>query len=167
MSFNIRKAVEGEEKIALKISDAGRAIMQKRNNPQWDTGYPFEDMLIEDIEKERLYFVFEEDPSSVVGMAVFQKEKDEDYEDEKFWKYDCPYLSIHRLVSLKKGAGRFLIEEGMKIAEDLKRSVRIDTHPKNIAMQSLIKSLGFEERGSFAQPFYIDGADAIAFEIKR
>jgi ribosomal protein S18 acetylase RimI-like enzyme len=141
--------------------------MQDRDNPQWDTGYPQLALLIEDIKHSRLYFAYDEvDPLNIIGMAVFQKEKDSEYEKENFWKLDGDYICIHRLVSIKKGLGKFILSEGLKLAKKEGKFVRIDTHPKNIPMQSLIRSFGFTVCGSFYQAEYIDGVDAIAFEIR-
>jgi RimJ/RimL family protein N-acetyltransferase len=70
------------------------------------------------------------------------------------------------LVSLYKGIGRFIISEGLALAKSENKCVRIDTHPKNISMQGLIKSFDFIVRGSFYQAEYIDGAYALAFELK-
>lgn len=165
--LKIRNAVAGEEQLASTIGDKGRTIMQSRSNPQWDTGYPQIEVLIEDIELKRLYFAFDDfNPDDIIGMAVFQKQKDEGYEKETFWKLNDDYLCIHRLVSLKKSVGRFIISEGLKIAKKENKVVRIDTHPKNLPMQSLISSFGFVKCGSFYQPEYIDGLYALAFELR-
>jgi GNAT superfamily N-acetyltransferase len=165
--FKIRLAVTGEEDKATKIGDKGRSLMQNIGNPQWDTGYPQLERLIEDIELSRLYFAYDdEEPFNIIGMAVFQKEKDTEYEAENFWKLNDDYISIHRLVSLKKGIGKFIISEGMKLAKEEGKLVRIDTHPKNFPMLSLIRSFGFSSCGNFYQAEYIDGVDAIAFEIR-
>ena len=165
--FKIRLAVKGDEERAAKIGNQGRVIMQNIGNPQWDTGYPQLERLIEDIELSRLYFAYDdEEPLNILGMAVFQKEKDTEYEKENFWKLNDNYISIHRLVSLKKGIGKFIISEGLQLAKEEGKVVRIDTHPKNIPMLSLISFFGFCSCGSFYQAEYIDGVDAIAFEIR-
>lgn len=165
--YKIRLAHAGEEELAVKIGDKGRIIMQDRDNPQWDTGYPQIDLLVEDIKLGRLYFAYDDsNPSEIIGMAVFQKEKDREYEMETFWKLVDEYICIHRLVSLKKGIGKFIIAEGLKLAKEEGKVVRIDTHPKNKPMQSLIRSFGFKECGSFYQAEYIDGLYAIAFELR-
>lgn len=163
--YKLRLAVTGEEEKAAKIGDKGRAIMQGKDNPQWDTGYPELDLLTYDIKLSRLYFAYDDvDPLNILGMAVFQKEKDKEYEQENFWLLKNDYISIHRLVSLKKGIGRFIITEGLNLAKEESKVVRIDTHPKNIPMQALICSLGFNKCGSFYQSGYIDCLDALAYE---
>ncbi len=165
--FRLRVATESDLKTAKDIADKGRAIMNKRDNPQWDTGYPWEDLLLEDIKLNRLYFAYDNcSPSDILGMAVFQKEKDPDYEGECFWAFNEPYICIHRLVSLQKGIGKFIISEGIALAKRESKCVRIDTHPKNIHMQRLISSFDFHLRGSFYQEGYIDGAYALAYELK-
>ena len=164
--LKLRKAIEGEEKKALEIGNLGRKIMQSRSNPQWDTGYPQIDLLTEDIKIGRLYFAFDNNNSEeILGMAVFQEEKDAGYEAESFWTLKGDYISIHRLVALKNGVGRFLIKEGLKLAKSDNKIVRIDTHPKNKAMRKLIESCGFTSCGSFYQEEYIDGLYAIAYEL--
>jgi len=164
--FKLRKAIEGEAQKALEIGNIGRKIMQNRSNPQWDTGYPRIDLLIEDIKIGRLYFACDSNNLEVIlGMAVFQEEKDAGYEAEDFWVLKGDYISIHRLVALKKGVGRFLINEGLQFAKSKNKIVRIDTHPKNKTMRKLIESFGFASCGSFYQKEYIDGAYAIAYEL--
>lgn len=165
--FKIRVANKEDLQMAIVIADKGRAIMNNRSNPQWNTGYPEAALLSYDIDLSRLYFAYDEKfPKEILGMAVFQKEKDFEYEQETFWELEGDYICIHRLVSLKKGIGKFIIGEGLALAKKESKCVRIDTHPKNIPMQRLIESFGFIKKGSFYQVGYIDGAYALAFELK-
>lgn len=165
-NYRIRIANEEDLKTAVLIANKGREIMSSNSNPQWDKGYPQKDLLKFDIQLSRLYFVYDEiNYDEILGMVVFQKEKDMEYEKETFWEDTYPYISIHRLVSLKKGVGQFVFNEAIALAKRENKSLRIDTHPKNIKMQRLIDYFGFVKKGSFHQEEFIDGCDAIAYEL--
>ncbi len=95
--------------------------MSKRNNPQWDNGYPQLELIKEDIEKQRLYVSgLKENENNLLAMAVIDIEKDSLYETYSFWSKKN-YLSIHRVISMYSGLGRFMIDFGIEKSKKLNK----------------------------------------------
>ena len=141
----IRKATTADIDRCLEIYKNAREYMRQNGNPdQWGTEYPYEHLLVEDIEFGRLYVV--EQNCSVEGVFLMESGPDETYmEIEGEWLNDEPYYVIHRIASSGKAKG--VVKAAVDFALINTQNVRIDTHEKNLTMQKVLTKIGFEYCG--------------------
>jgi len=149
MKFVYRKAKTEDLNELMRIYTAAQAFMEANGNPQWGKGFPDENDVIAAV-------------FSAVGY-------DRDYDDIiGGWLSDGKYLAVHRVASAEKyrgqGAAKFIVNcAANEIAKVRKcKSVRMDTHEKNIPMRSLLTSQGFTECGIIT--LIRDDSARIAFE---
>jgi ribosomal protein S18 acetylase RimI-like enzyme len=161
MDLQIKKATYDDIDECMELADFANKLMLSRNNPQWDCGYPTAEILREDVDKNQLIIALENE--EIVGMLVIQLDKDEIYEEYDFWS-PGDYISVHRVVSKRRGLGRKLLNLSIEKAKEMGVNVRIDTHVKNLNMLALIESLGFVEVGLTKQG-YIDSTLAPTYEL--
>jgi len=161
MDYIFKKATYDDIEDCLQLAYFANQLMLKRNNPQWSMGYPTKEILTEDVDKNQLIVVLEE--NKIVAMMALVKEKDSLYEEYDFWT-PGKYISVHRVVSRRSGLGRKLLNLAIDKAKKMGANVRIDTHVKNLHMQSLIESLNFKKVGEVAQPF-TDNTLALSYEL--
>lgn len=82
------------------------------------------------------------------------------------WKYNIPYISIHRVMINKKYRGKGLGIKLFNIFFNIiyskgYRNIRIDTHKLNAPMLNIIKKMNFEYTGIVYAP---DNSERVAFE---
>ena len=144
--MNSRKATGGDLARCLEIYAIARAYMRQSGNPdQWGAAYPPRHLLEEDIAAERLYVIEETD--TVEGVFLLATGPDETYlEIEGAWLNDAPYAVIHRIASSGKVKG--VVRAAVDFALTHADNVRIDTHEKNLTMQSALTRLGFRHCGT-------------------
>lgn len=161
--MKIRKTEEKDLPQVLKIYDGARDFMRKNNNlSQWDSSYPGEESLREDMKNQVSYVL--EDDKEIIGTFAFIIGKDSyyDYIEGGSWRKDEPYGVIHRIASNGKIRGFTKICLDFCIKEI--PYLRIDTHEDNKAMQKALKSYGFKECGTI----YVRGhSPRIAFDYYK
>ena len=145
----IRLAKETDIDAILCCLEDARAFLKASGSTQWNgpLGYPNRNVYLEDI-KNKIAFVCERE-GIVCGVAVFAGIEEEYQHDKDKWinKTD-KYTTIHRIAVLDKYRGTGVAKELLGYAEEYSKnignlSIRIDTHPKNLAVQGLVKSLGY------------------------
>lgn len=138
------------DEIMLIIND-GKSSLRKDGIDQWQNGLPDRKGILENILTGES-FVYEEN-GEILAFAFLKKSYEEDYKNiENDFKNHGPFFTIHRL-SVKesakgKGFANKFFEEIIFYGKNSKmESIRIDTHPDNYKMQSLIKKFSFEKIG--------------------
>jgi len=156
--MNIRKSTMGDLPRMEEIYALARGFMRKHDNPsQWAGGYPQTELLEKDIEAGKSYVCEEE--GEIVATFYFAMEEDPTYRiiTGGRWLSEEPYGVIHRIASVKKGAGSFCINYGFERCKNL----RIDTHEDNYVMQNMLIKNGFCRCGTI---FLENGDPRIAFQ---
>ncbi len=154
----IRKTMLSDLDAVEKIYDCARAFMANSGNPtQWSGGYPSRELVEEDIEKG-ISYICESDGVPVAVFCFFEG-IDPTYLKiyEGQWLNDAPYGVVHRIASVKKGAGSKCLE----YCYEKCGNVRIDTHTDNIPMQNLLKKHGYKYCGII---YLLNGEERIAFQ---
>lgn len=153
----IRPATAADMDRILEIYEYARRFMAENGNPtQWGNGYPARQTLEEDINKERLFLVTEED--CICGVFMFVIGDDPTYADiEGSWRSDTPYGVIHRVA----GMGGGIFAAVLEYCEQQINHLRIDTHADNKPMQHVVEKAGFCRRGTI---FVEDGSPRIAYD---
>ena len=146
--MEIRKTTFDDLETVMKIYADGREIMlEGKNFHQWPEGYPFRDIIEEDIAAGVSYVCV----SDGEILAVFHLSTDPEITYEKIdgaWLNDEPYGVIHRIARAKtdkaKGSGAFCLSWCF----DLVKNIRIDTHADNIPMRKLLEKQGYKYCGT-------------------
>lgn len=158
--MEIRKAKLEDLDRILEIYDYARNFMAETGNPtQWGQGYPKKELLLEDIEKRRLYVMAED--GHIHGVFVFVIGEDPTYQiiEDGAWLSDGPYGTIHRIAGDGKVKG--LLKRCVQFCTGEIDTLRIDTHHDNKVMQSAIEKNGFRRCGII---YSVDGSPRIAYE---
>lgn len=154
----------------LQIFQIGRQTMRNSGNKnQWINGYPSLQLLSDDIDKNQLFIICDDDVNEeaiedekIHGVFAFIVGEDNTYnyiEDGK-WTNDNPYGTIHRIASdtTRKGILQSAVDFGLSKITTL----RIDTHADNKIMQNAITKCGFKKCGII---YVEDGSPRVAFQL--
>lgn len=159
--LQIRKAQLQDLDSILKVYDAARQFMRAHDNPtQWQGGYPYRDILEEDIAIGQLYVVVQSE--EICGVFAFIPGIDPTYGYiEGAWHHEGPYAAIHRVAS--NGTARGVLKACVAYCAQQCAHLRIDTHEDNYVMQQALQKLGFARCGII----YLETGDPrIAFDRK-
>lgn len=122
--------------------------MAAHGNPrQWNTTWPPESLLREDIRQRRLMAAVA--GHEIAAVFVYMQGVDIDPSYRKIengsWGRDGEYGVVHRMAASGKvtGMGAYCLNWAYAQC----RHLRVDTHGDNVVMQNLLKKLGFVQRG--------------------
>lgn len=152
----------------MQIIGDAQTYLASQNIDQWQDGYPTQELLLRDIENKESYII-KNDQTEVIGTVMFTTKGEPTYKNiEGDWLMpsDKDYGVIHRLAVREKfrktGMSRFVF---LYFENYLKSngipSMKVDTHPDNVVMQGLLKSLGFSYCGVI---YLVSGAKRLGFE---
>ena len=158
--MEIRKATMDDLEEMMGIYAHARKFMAEHGNAgQWKDGYPSAKRISQDITEGKSHVCM--DKGHIAAVFYFAKEEDPTYAviEDGAWKDPSPYAVVHRIASAEgsKGAATFSLNWAYTRAGHL----RIDTHERNIPMQSLLKKLGFVHCGTI---YLSDGRPRLGFE---
>ena len=163
--MTIRHSEKRDFNRIMEIYLLARNFMAEHGNPnQWGpTNWPPEELIHSDIQKGNSYVCLN-DEGIVVGTFYFTygEEIEPTYRNitDGTWLDNSPYGVVHRIATdgSERGVGTFCINWAFEQCGHL----RIDTHGDNIAMQHLVKKLGFVHCGTI----YVeeDNYPRLAFE---
>jgi ribosomal protein S18 acetylase RimI-like enzyme len=167
--MKIRQSTLKDVPSIMTIIDDAKAYLASQNIDQWQNGYPNEEQVKNDIEKEESYVVVN-DENQVMATSMFTLRKEPTYRVVIDGKWIIPeketYGVIHRLAIKKEyrklGLATFLFDEfHQQLKNKNIKSLKIDTHEENLGMQSLIKKLGYQYCGIIYTSY---NAKRLAFE---
>lgn len=148
MNMLIRPAAAEDLPRVLMIYANARKFMAEHGNPrQWNTSWPPERLLREDIRAGRLFVA--ESEKTIAGVFVYLQGVDIDPTYRKIengsWGSNAEYGVVHRLASSGEvpGTGAACLDWAYEHCHHL----RVDTHGDNVVMQRLLQKLGFVQRG--------------------
>ncbi len=144
--MTVRKAAVSDYNRIMEIYSYAREFMADTGNPhQWgDLGYPYPDLIKEDIEKQQLFVITEN--GEVEGVFFWALGIDPTYvEIDGEWLNDKPYGVIHRIAGSGKVKG--VLRAAVEYCLQFSDNIRIDTHVDNTVMQSALEKLGFKYCG--------------------
>lgn len=151
-----RKAEESDLEDILLITRQARNYLKKHRVDQWQDDYPAEQHFRVDLERGDLYVLTYGGRVCAFFSISSQPEKTYDsLTDGKWSEPDAPYCVLHRCAVAAEFRGSGLSREMMKKVEEITlscgvRVLRADTHKKNKAMLSLLRSVGFDFRGNIS-----------------
>ncbi len=141
----IRHAVCGDLDAVAALYEGARDFMHTHGNPtQWVNGYPSRDLLREDIAREELYVMSDEE--GIRGVFLLTGRREPTYAViHGHWHSDGPYGTIHRICGA--GGRRGTVAEAFAFARERFSCIRADTHENNLPMQRALLRCGFRLAG--------------------
>lgn len=147
-TFAVRKAEMKDLETILAIYEHARQFMREHGNPrQWNTTWPPEALLRQDIARGDLYTAV--CAEEIAAVFYFQQGEDIDptYRniESGHWLQGGIYGVVHRIASAGRhpGAASFCIRWAQQQCSHL----RMDTHGDNTVMQNFLKKNGFTQVG--------------------
>ena len=135
MNRTIRKATAQDMEAIMAVFDAARKIMADSGNTnQWKNGYPSEEIVLSDMEKDGGFVI--EDGGQIVGYFAYLPSPEPTYSKiyDGEWVYQTlPYHVIQRIASFPDAHGIF--KSIMEFSFAHESNIRIDTHKDNHIMQ--------------------------------
>jgi ribosomal protein S18 acetylase RimI-like enzyme len=150
----------------MEIIRSAQKYFKKQGIDQWQNNYPNPVSLKEDIKNENSYIIKIEDKIAATAAIIFGDDPTYDYIEDGEWLSDSNYGAIHRAAVAEEYKGQGIVSEIFnqcyKLAEAKEiSSIRIDTHPDNIAMQRAIQKEEFNYCGII---YTEDGSKRLAYE---
>lgn len=149
----------------IDIYRKAQKFMERNGNPQWGKGFPAKDDILGGILGGCIFTVIADGEVAAV-FSVVDYDRDYDEIDGK-WLTEGNYLAVHRVAVAEKfrgqGAAKYVIKAASEIAHSRgRKSLRFDTHEKNIPMLTLLTSQGFAKCGTIR--LLRDDTVRVAFE---
>ena len=159
----IRVAKPADHGRIMEIYEIAKAFMRKNgNHTQWQNGYPFPDLVMEDINNGDMYVVCDGDGQVCACFGIFEGDDPTYGYIEGSWGDDTPYAAIHRVAS--DGTVKGIFRQAFEYASGRYSHLRIDTHEDNITMQKAVTACCFVYRGII---YVEDGTPRRAYEWVR
>lgn len=160
-TLTMRRATPAEVERVLEILDDGKRSIARFGIEQWQHGYPDRAAIERDLAHDACW-VAQDASGMLLGTLALRFDNDPEYSAPDIaWLTpnaapdDTPtYAAIHRCATaadaLKRGVMAFMFTEAESIARDAGRlSLRVDTHPGNVAMRTFLARQGYQELNSF------------------
>jgi len=147
MIFRLAKEADFPE--IMEMIREAQAALRRDQVPQWQNGYPTEEIIREDIRKGENYVC--EENGRLVGTMVLSFAGESTYQtiyDGQWMTEGESYGVIHRLAVSEQrkrmGVAKFMLVQAFQKCQKRKvKSLRIDTHEKNRAMRSWLEKNQF------------------------
>ncbi len=164
--MNFRKAENRDIPEIIKIINAAQNYLRKEGIDQWQNNYPNSETIREDIRQNNSYLIQQGKHIIATAAVIFAKDSTYDYIEAGEWIADGKYGVIHRAAVKEEYKGQGIMAEIFKNTYKLARSenaesIRIDTHPENLAMQQAIEKESFKYCGII---YISDGSERLAYE---
>ena len=156
----IRLATFDDIPAIMTVIDAARELMHASGNMnQWINGYPSEDVIHADIDRDGGFVVT--DDERIVAYFAFLPAPEPTYTKiyEGAWLNDEPYYVIHRLASWPNVHG--IWDSVLAWAFERTTTLRVDTHRDNHIMQHNIIKHGFTYCGII---YLLSGDERLAYQ---
>lgn len=160
-----KQAMQTDFDTLMTILQDGRAQLAEAGINQWQGDYPNVDQVKADIAAGNAY-LFNDDTHETVGTVTAQPAPDDVYDSmDGTWLINTDaYLTIHRLAIHSDHAGNGYATKLFTQAIDHiisdhpeVKSLRVDTHVDNLAMQRIITTkMGFEKVGTLTGIYHPD-----------
>lgn len=151
--LSFRPAKEADMGDILRIVGDARASLKKHGVDQWQGPYPDEKAFLFDMDRGECFLLLHgEEIAGFFTLSIREEKCYEEITDGK-WTADLPYCVLHRAAVAAGYRGSGMAEHMMKCVEEQarrfgRRSIRVDTHRKNKAMQRLLRESGYRYRGN-------------------
>ncbi len=152
IKYEYRLAKKSDIDQVMEVIEDGRETLRLQGNGQWQDGYPNTDDLINDINNNSLYVIYNSE--RIVGvLALIVGDPEYPYLETGEWLSNQEFLVMHRCAIKKQyqhiGLGHFLFQVFEEVGQTMSlHSLRIDTHEFNYPMRHLLESSKFTYCGT-------------------
>ena len=155
----IRPARREDLPTIMSVFKGARAFMHRSGNPlQWVSGYPSDQIILEDIAKGN--FFVEETEGKVKGCFALIIGEEPTYSTiQGCWLDSLPYGTIHRLAS--DGSSKGFTDRCVEFCLTKISNLRADTHKDNKIMQKTLQRNGFRFCGIIR---VANGSERLAYQ---
>lgn len=151
--ISYRLATENDIPAMLSITKQAQSYLKQNKVDQWQNGYPNELAFLTDMERGESYVLAY--GTQIVGFFTLSSHPDACYDEitDGKWSCDEPYCVLHRCAIDAEFRGSGLSAFMMNCAEEIclsrgRHVMRVDTHRKNKAMQTMLARHGYQFRGN-------------------
>jgi GNAT superfamily N-acetyltransferase len=151
MTHHFRKATPSDTPEIWMILQQAILRRKKDGSRQWQDGYPNEEVVQQDIEKDVGYVLTVAD--HIAGYAAILINDEPAYAELKGnWLTNSDFVVVHRLAMSDQYVGQGLAQQMLLYTEDLALehnifSVKADTNFDNAAMLKIFERLGYQYCG--------------------
>ena len=165
----IRKTTRSDIASLMPIFDEARRTISALGIDQWQNGYPSENVISADVEKNQSYLCETEGRACGTFAMLTDGEPTYDKIYEGHWLTgddSSDYIAIHRVAISVSSRGSGLSGKIIGYAADFakeksRKSLRIDTHRGNAVMRRMLEKNGFV----FCGVIYLENGDErVAYE---
>ncbi len=152
----IRKTIKEDIKEIMPIFEEARKTIAALGIDQWQNGYPSEEVILADVEKNQSYLC--ELDGKICGTFAMLEDGEPTYDRiyDGHWltgDESQDYIAIHRVAisvsSRGSGLSGKIISYAADFAKNLgRKSLRIDTHRGNVVMRRMLEKNGFLHCGT-------------------
>lgn len=147
------KAGEADLPRIMEIVEDARRSLRRHRVDQWQGTYPDLALFRQDVARGELYAVRHGEELAAFFLVTARPEPCYEEITDGKWTPDLPYCVLHRCAVAGEYRGTGLAEQMLRFAEEAARSLggrtlRVDTHRKNKAMQQLLRNNGYRYRGN-------------------
>lgn len=159
-----KKATLDDIDTIIDILSDGRNQLAEAGVNQWQGDYPSRNQITADIMQGSAYLFNSTDDATVGAVAVVPSpDATYDTANAQWLNTTDPYVVIHRVAIHSTHAGHgYATQLFEKIIAHITsehpeiKSIRIDTHADNHAMQHLIDKMSFERVGEMVGVYHLD-----------
>ncbi|HZH87296.1 MAG TPA: GNAT family N-acetyltransferase [Brumimicrobium sp.] len=151
MEISFRKANNEDTLVIWNILQQAIARRKADGSKQWQDGYPNENVIQDDINKNAGYVLTEND--KIIGYcAVLINDEPEYANIQGKWKTNGNFVVYHRVAIAESHLGKGLAKVMLKFIEQFALenkiySIKADTNFDNVAMLALFEKLAYEYCG--------------------
>lgn len=150
--MNFRRAENADIPEIMEIISAAQNYLKKEGIDQWQNDYPNPETLKEDIKNGYSYLIEIDKKIAATAAIIFGDDPTYHYIEDGDWTADGQYGVIHRAAVAEEYKGQGLMAEIFNQTYKMGRkrgakSIRIDTHSENYAMQRAIEKEDFDYCG--------------------
>ncbi len=136
----------------MEIIKAAQNYLKSKRIDQWQHNYPNSETIKEDINNHNSYIIEVGNKIIATAAIIFGDDPTYDYIESGNWLSSGKYGVIHRAAVKEEYKGRGIASKIFSKTFELAKergitSIRIDTHPDNIAMKRAIKKADFKYCG--------------------
>jgi len=164
--MNFRKAEIRDIPEIMEIIITAQNYLKKEGIDQWQNNYPNSDTIKADIKRGNSYLITAEQQIIATAAIIFGDDPTYDYIEAGAWIAEGKYGVIHRAAVAEQYKGQGIIAEIFRETYRLgktknAKSIRIDTHLQNFAMQRAIEKENFNYCGII---YTSKGSKRLAYE---
>jgi GNAT superfamily N-acetyltransferase len=150
----------------MDIVRQAQASLKARGVDQWQNGYPSDEIILQDIEKQHAHVVTADERVVAMASVIFNDEPTYDRVTSGKWLSTDTFAVVHRMAVDSRfrqgGIATFIFEQ----VEAMCRrngtvSFKVDTHRDNLPMRRFLEKHGFAYCGII---FLRDGNERMAYE---